>query len=378
LRPALIASLSLLAAAAHAQSCPSRPFWPTADWVDASMMNAQSHASEVAALEQFAFTLVGDDADRIGTRTDAVLIVKDGAIVYERYARGYSGAIHHYCWSMTKSVTNALTGIAVRRGALQLTDSVCDYATLPRTDHCDLHVQDLLEFASGLAWNEGYENGSNQDSSVLAMLYGVGRADMMSFVAGHDSRDPPGTSYEYSSGDATFLAGIVERAMRQSGADADWPWTDLLEPIGMAGTSIEYDNAGTPVGSSWMYATARDLAKFGFLFLNDGCWAGTRILPEGWVADSTAVSEPFKRKPLDTSPGDVQGRMWWLNRAVPEQNVPQPWPDVPPDAYAAEGHWGQSITVIPSEDTIIVRLADDRDGTFDFGRFLALALQVAR
>jgi CubicO group peptidase (beta-lactamase class C family) len=367
-----------LAATAHAQSCPSRPYWPTEQWMDDSAMTTATRGAEIAALEDFAFTLVGDDADRIGTRTDAVLIVRGGAIVYERYARGYTADIHHYCWSMTKSVTNALTGIAVRRGALQLTDSVCDYASLPRGDHCDIHVRDLLELASGLAWTEDYENGSNQDSSVLAMLYGVGRADMMSFVASHDSRDPPGATYEYSSGDATFLAGVVERAMQRSGADRDYPWTELFDPIGMGSTTVEYDNAGTPVGSSWMYATARDLARFGFLYLNDGCWADQRILPEGWVAASAAVSDPFRKRPLDTSLGDVQGRMFWLNRPVPEQSVTTPWPDVPEDAYAARGHWGQSITIVPSEDVVIVRLADDRDGTFDFNRFLALALAVAQ
>jgi hypothetical protein len=90
------------------------------------------------------------------------------------------------------------------------------------------------------------------------------------------------------------------------------------------------------------------------------------------------VSAPFRARALDTDPGDVQGRQWWLNRAVPESHVPTPWPDVPEDAFAARGHWEQSITVIPSADAVIVRTADDRDASFDLGRFLALALAVVR
>jgi hypothetical protein len=97
------------------------------------------------------------------------------------------------------------------------------------------------------------------------------------------------------------------------------------------------------------------------------------------VADSTAVSAAYRSGTLDAGPDDVQGRQWWLNRAVPEAGRPAlPWPDVPADAYAARGHWGQSITVIPSLELVVVRTADDRDGSFDFNRFLSLALALVR
>src|SRR5262249_19561208 len=150
----------------------------------------------------------------------------------------------------------------------------------------------LLEFASGLDWIESYEDKSNQYSSVLAMLYGVGHGDMLSFVASHDARDPPGATYMYSSGDAPFLPGVVDTAMRRY-QERDWPYQLLFDPLGMASALLERDAAGTPVGSSWFYATPRDLAKFGYLLLSDGCWEDRRILPEQWVADSTAVSAPF-------------------------------------------------------------------------------------
>lgn len=99
---------------------------------------------------------------------------------------------------------------------------------------------------------------------------------------------------------------------------------------------------------------------------------------EGWMQASVEVSAPFRMRPIGNDADDVQGRHFWLNRAVPEQKVSQPWPDVPPDAFAARGYWGQSVTVIPSLDVVIVRLADDREPGFDFNRFVKLAAAVAR
>ena len=158
----------------------------------------------------------------------------------------------------------------------------------------------------------------------------------------------------------------------------DYPWTLLFEPLSMSSVVFERDARGTHVGGSFVWATPRDFARFGYLFLNDGCWEGKRYLPEGWVRDSVAVSNPFKLHPLENEPDDVQGRQFWLNRPVPEQKVTTPWPGVPEDAYAARGHWGQSITVVPSLDLVIVRTADDREKGFDFPKFLALAVAVGR
>jgi CubicO group peptidase (beta-lactamase class C family) len=305
-----------------------------------------------------------------------VIIVSGDTIVYERYARGWNATQPHNSWSVSKSVVNALTGIAVARGLLSIEDSVCSHATLPRADHCNIKIRDLLEFASGLAWKESYEGESNQVSSVLAMLYGEGARDMMAFVAGHDSRDPPGATFMYSSGDTTFLSGVIDGPLRAA-AGAEYEWPLLFEPLGMSSAVFEVDGRGRPIGSSSFYAVPRDMAKFGFLYLNDGCWAGERILPEEWVAASTVPSQPFLTRALAIDPGDVQGRKFWLNRRTPVHGDELPWPDVPDDAYAARGHWGQSITIVPSRDAVIVRVADDREKGFDFNRFVSLALAVA-
>ena len=305
------------------------------------------------------------------------MIVRDGLIVHERYADGYGPASPHVAWSCTKSLTSALVGAALARGALGLDDSICRH--LPGDGgHCDVTVRHLLQLASGLDWNESYEGLDLQGSSVLAMLYGVGRTDMAGFVRSHPSVALPGTRWNYSSGDSVLLSAVV-RSSLEPRLGADWPSAALFGPLGMRSATLERDAFGTPVGLSLLHATPRDLARLGLLHLADGCWRGARLLPEGYVAASTAVSVPSRSPGSHRQAGDVYGLGWWLNRPVPELGQPVPWAGVPDDAYAARGHWGQLIAVVPSLGLVVVRTADDREkGAFDLGRFLSLAIAAGR
>jgi CubicO group peptidase (beta-lactamase class C family) len=375
--PALLSVALSTALPAQAADCPTRPTWPTQDWPESKAEVAAARAAQIQAMEDYAFKLEGKDEERKGVRTDALLLIHHGRVVYERYGRGFDASKRHLSWSMSKSFTSALTGIAVKRGALKLDDSICQHVKVKRQESCAITVQNLLEFASGLEWHENYENGgSYQSSSVLAMLYGEGRQDMVSFISSHALRDKPGTAWNYSSGDTTLLAGVLDAALRPS-LGKDWAWPLLLDVLGMKSTTWERDGKGVLVGSSYLHATPRDLGKLGFLYLNDGCWEGQqRVLPEGWVARSTQVAEPLRLKRYDWSPGDVEGWQFWLNRPIPEVDEALPWPSAPEGAYAARGHWGQSVTVIPSKDLIVVRTADDRDGSFSLDTLLKLALAV--
>ncbi|MDP3278955.1 MAG: serine hydrolase [Deltaproteobacteria bacterium] len=373
-----IATLALSPTSALAQSsCPAGVRYPDAQWESAIETTRAARATEIAALEQRVFTLTGEDDQRLGVRTDSVLILHRGVLVYERYGRTWTAEQPHYTWSMTKSLTNVLTGIAVGRGYLNLSDSLCRWMPYLRMDMCALTVQHPMEFATGLDWRETYENASNQESSVLAMLYGVGHHDAAGFVGSHPFRDRPGTTYMYSSGDTNLLSRAVDRAYSAAGEDSEYPWRYVFDPLGITSATLERDASGTPIGSSYWYATPRDLARFGYFLLRDGCWRDQRILPEGWVRTSTEVSAPQRIRRLDADADDVQGRQFWLNRPVPEQGVTTPWPGVPEDTYAARGHWGQSITVIPSRELVIVRTADDRVRGFDFAGFIAAAMAVA-
>jgi CubicO group peptidase (beta-lactamase class C family) len=381
-RPFILAVLALVAspatAAAGSAGCPARSSWPGDEWPTRTDVARASRPNEIAALEDYLFQLSGEDADRKGIRTDAVLIVQGGAVVYERYARGWDASHRHLTWSVTKSLMDALTGVAVHEGLLSIEDSACrDIPDLPAAA-CRVTVEHLLEMASGLDWYESYENESYRHLSVLAMLYGQGQADTGRFNAEHAPRDPPGTSWLYSSGDACTLSKVVGRAMRPRYGPA-FPWPALFDRIGARRVAFERDGSGEFVGASYWYATARDAARLGFLYLNDGCWNGARLLPAGWVSESTRASPAFRAKRYQADPTDVFGRNWWLNVAIPEAGIPKPFPSAPDDLFAARGFWGQSISVIPSLDLVIVRFADDRErGALDFDRFHALALAVGR
>jgi CubicO group peptidase (beta-lactamase class C family) len=390
--PSALAAL-LLAAAPLATSppvtCPVLPAWPDTDWSVAAPPAEPARRGAVEALERYAFPPRAPG--RKGIRTDGLVIARGGVIVHERYAEGYGPASPHVAWSCTKSLTSALAGVALARGTLGLDDSICRHLSQPAPQldftvgqleqlrpHCDVSVRHLLQLASGLDWNESYEGMNLQGSSVLAMLYGVGRADMAGFVRSHPSVAPPGTRWNYSSGDSVLLSAVVRSALEPS-LGKDWPGAALFEPLGMRSATLERDAAGTPVGSSFLHATPRDLARFGLLYLADGCWQGRRILPEGYVAASTAVSAPSRSPAAHRQAGDVYGLGWWLNRPVAELGQPAPWPGVPEDAFAARGHWGQLVAVIPSLGLVVVRTGDDREqGAFDVARFLALAVAAGR
>ncbi len=373
-------------------ACRSLPDQPGHDW---RLLPAPTDAVRVAAIEALdRHAFPARLPDRKGLRTDGLLVLRGGAIVHERYADGFDPATPHVAWSCAKSLTAALAGVAVARGALDLDASICRLPPVPapglagieRTlqpwealqPRCDLTARHLLQLASGLDWNETYEGKGLQASSVLAMLYGVGRADMAGFVRRHRSRAPPGERFNYSSGDSVLLSAVVGAAL-SPGLGPGWPTAALLEPLGMESAVLERDAAGTVVGSSLWHATPRDLARLGLLYLADGCWGGERLLPSGFVAASTALSAPSRAGAASGREGDRYGLGWWLNRPVPELGLPAPWAGVPEDAFAARGHWGQLIAVVPSLGLVVVRTADDREaGVFDLGRFLTLAIAAGR
>ncbi|MBX3227839.1 MAG: serine hydrolase [Labilithrix sp.] len=370
-----VALVCVAPAAAEAAPCPARAAWPTNGFPRRTEETARLFPERVRALEEYMFTLEGANEDRKGIRTDALMVIHQGAVFYEHYGRGFTAANPHLAWSVSKTVTQLLTGMAVAHGALAIDDSMCRF--FPDFGRrCDLTVRHLLEFASGFDWAENYEDdGSRQDSSVVAMLYGEGHRDMASFVLEHDRSDAPGAAYRYSTGDSTLLGGAVDRAMRPRFGD-DYPWTVLFDPLGIKEMTIEQDLAGHRVGGAYSWAPPEDWGRLGFFMLNDGCWENGRMLPEDWIAQATTPSEAFLRKRHDVGATDQQGRQLWLNRKLPGV-AEQPWPDLPEDTYSAIGHWGQYIAVIPSKDLVIVRSGDDRDDeALDVNRFFKLALAL--
>jgi CubicO group peptidase (beta-lactamase class C family) len=359
-----------------------------------------TRSAEIQALENYAFLLSGTDSQRQGLRTDSLLIIRDGQIYYERYARGFDETKPHIAWSVTKAVTNALTGIAVQLGVVTLNDPINRFVPVANPDVRvgNMTLKNLLEFSSGLSWNESYENpsvtvqnlanGKYQKISVLSMLYGAGNQNLVKFVTDHALRDPPGTSWYYSTGDLALLASVVAAAMTPTYGE-DFAHDLLFGPLGMTKAAFERDRVKNPLGGSQLYDTPQDLARFGFFILNDGCWEGQRILPDNWVLDSSTASQVFLTgKIVDPLPADgtwdlkPTGYALWLNQLAPAQGLTQlPWPNAPADTVVMYGHWGQFVIVIPSLDLVIVRTADDRDERnvrIDVDKLISLSIAVTQ
>lgn len=337
-----------------------RTDWPTRGWQTAKPEEVGLDPAALSKLEEYVMRRTGDDNDRKGPRTNAFVVIKDGKLVLERYARGYTPETPLLIWSVTKSITNTLIGIAQHQQKLNINDPASKYyKPLDTPEHKDIRITDFLRMSSGIEWNETYET-SPIFSSVMAMLYTRGRADMARFVSEQPQKYAPGAHWSYSSGDTNVLSAVLQGAVGD--AYATFPWKELFDKLGIQNAVLERDAAGTFVGSSYLYITARDLAKWAYLYLNDGVWEGQRILPEGWVNYTLTMAPAYYKTEIDDSlREDNPGAQFYLNIGDPTRNIDRPWPEAPPDTFAGLGHWGKSVYVIPSLDLIVVRLADDRE-----------------
>ncbi len=334
--------------------------WPGEQW----MQDLQPPGPAVQALTDYAFPARDDDT-RKGIRTDALVVIRDGRLVYERYAAPFTANSLHTTWSISKSLMACVLGVAFGEGRFRLDDPVAEYYP-PMSRHPDIRLADLLHWASGLDWQEDYEYAPLY-SSVVAMLYTRGRRDMAAFTAGLDTYAAPDQVFRYSSGDSNLLSAALEHMVGAHDYQ-NYPWQALFQPLGIEQGVWETDTHGTFVASSYAYLRARDLARVGLLMLRDGRWHGRQLLPKAWV--------DFNRQPFAhavAEPGEATGGgQWWLN--VPVGNAPRPWPDAPAQTFAALGHWGQALYVVPDQKLVIVRYGDDRDGSYQHNELLKRAL----
>ncbi|WP_176508354.1 serine hydrolase domain-containing protein [Pseudomonas urethralis] len=349
---ALLLSLALTVCPAWAE------VWPEPDWpVDDTALDWQ-------AVDAYAFP-EGNASERSGIRTDALLIIRDGRILHERYTAPTTANTAHLTWSVSKSVLATVLGVAQGEGRFQLHDPAARFYP-PMQAHPDVQLADLLHWASGLEWQEDYEYAPLK-SSVVAMLYTRGRDDMAAYAAARASAEKPGRRFLYSSGDSNVLAATL-RGMLDASTYAGYPWQALFTPLGIGSAVWERDGAGTFVGSSYLYLSARDLARIGLLMQRDGRWQGHPLLPASWVAFNRTAFTQAAAVAGEPTPGGH----WWLNLPLP--GSPTPWPDAPTDTYAALGHWGQALYIVPSQKLVIVRYADDRDGSYRHNELLKRVL----
>ncbi len=353
-----------------------RDYWPTSEWRGKKPGDAAMSEEKLAKMEAYAFTRTGAEADREGIRTDAVVIIKNGYLVYEKYAGGFDRERVHITWSDSKSFTNAIYGIAVKEGRLKLDEPAWKYyPSLNRGKHRNITIDHLMRMSSGLYSNETYE-ASPIKSTVTMMLFTTGHRDMAAYAASQELEADPGAKWEYASPSPNLLMAMLKKTMTAAEYER-YPWDRLFNVIGMKKVVWERDAAGTFVGSSYVYARPVDMARFGYLFLNDGMWENRRILPAGWVTYSTTIAPAFYKTELseEDKTDPAYGALWWLNRTVPERNLPRAYPDAPEDTFMALGHWGQFIFVIPSLDMVVVYTGDNRDKIFDINTFLKLIIE---
>lgn len=297
----------------------------------------------VSLQETLDWALTGPNAaPPINTR--AVVVFHDGQLVAEGYADGFDAQSLLGGFSMTKSVTNALVGILVKEGRLEVAAPAPIQAWHKAGDsRNDITLNHLLQMSSGLQFSEEY---FNPFADAVKMLFA--REDVAAYARAKPLAHAPGTVWSYSSGTTNILQGIIRDTLGDDETYWRFPRKALFAPLGMESAFMEMDTVGTYVGSSFMWATARDWARFGLLYLNDGVWEGERILPEGWVAYSTT--------PAPAAPQGNYGAQWWLNAGTTGDPEDRPLKSLPTDVYFASGFEGQKVYVAPSHKAVIVRL----------------------
>jgi len=310
--------------------------WPMGDLIKDSMpAGIHRDILQAAVLGAFAET---NPKKKILTR--AVLVLYDGKLVAEQYAPGYDRHSRMLGWSMSKSITGTLIGILVKQGKLQLeAPAPVPEWKEPSDPRHAITLQNLLQQTSGLNYVEDYSKAS----SATNMLFKKG--DMGAYVAGLPLKDKPGELFYYSSGNSNILSRIIRQTVGEESYHR-FPATALFDKVGMYSAQPEPDASGTFVGSSYTYATARDWARFGLLYYNDGIWNGERILPEGWVQQAST--------PVVTKDGPQEyGYQLWLGKLNPEQPFKA---GEPADVFYADGYGDQEVYIIPSKKLVIVRL----------------------
>ncbi len=326
---------------------PTGVAWPTTDWPTGTAASADHVA--LGDLLDHAFS----DPDGSGKGpadmgpTHAFVAIQGGKLVSEAYADGYGPEQTYPSWSMAKSILQALIGIAVRDGKLSIFDRVGAPEWPENDDRSELTFDQLLRMASGLEFDEDYVDGDISDT--IAMLFGDGKEDTAAYAANKPLVHPIDTVFNYSSGTTNILSRALSAVLGggeplSAGDFEAFMHRALFDPIGIKSAVPKFDEAGTWIGSSYCFMTARDFARFGLLHMRGGLWEGTQILPNGWVDYARTQSK------VPTGPDEFMGygAHWWREIAGP-------------DTFSANGYGGQYIVLVPQKDLILVRHGDSHD-----------------
>ncbi len=280
--------------------------------------------------------------------TAAVVVVYKGELIAEKYseALGITPDTRIWGWSMTKSIMNAMAGVLTKQRKLDV-NALAPVNQWLNDRRRDITIDNLMHMSSGLKWDEDY----GDVSSATSMLYRSANCYQEAIAPPYEKS--PESEWKYSSGTSNILSGIMRTLIGNDQAYHEFPYREIFNRIGVSSMILETDAAGNFVGSSYSNATARDWARFGLLYYNDGIWEGDTLFSKGWVN--------YTRTPAAASKGEY-GAQFWLNRS-------KKMPDVPEDLFFCDGHRGQRIFIIPSRKLVVVRLGFSEEG-FNHNQFL--------
>ena len=288
-----------------------------------------------------------DHNHEILKRTRSVLVIYKDKIIAEKYDVGFSKKSRILGWSMTKSITATMFGILEKQGKFDI-NKPAPIAEWKSDKRAQITTNDLLHMNSGLKWSENYETIS--DATKMLFL----SRDMTRTQLEKKADFAPDTHWNYSSGTSNLLSGILRKQFKTHQEYLDFWYSELIDKIGMHSMFLETDMSGNYVGSSYGWATTRDWAKFGLLYLHQGNWNGEQLFNADWAK--------YVATPTNTSNGRYGGHFWL--------NAGGYFPDAPRDMYSANGFQGQRVFIIPSLDLVIVRMGLKEDDGVNFNMFL--------
>ncbi|MFL2504917.1 MAG: serine hydrolase domain-containing protein [Candidatus Azotimanducaceae bacterium] len=270
--------------------------------------------------------------------TYALLIVKEGELVFEKYGYGSNSFYLQYSWSIAKSITHALVGALVADGKLDIYEPL-SLSEWSKDSRSKITIDHLLKMSSGLQFNEDYAGQNSSD--VISMLMFEGRHDTAAFAANQPLLNSPGKFWSYSSGSTNIICRVLKRIVGD-GANGMIKYMNerLFEPIGIRTATPKFDTSGTFIGSSFLMAIPQDFARFGLLYLRGGVWENRQILSKDWI--------DYGRTPSFKDESQCYGSHWWIN----PNDLTQ---------FYASGFEGQTLLLDPNKDTVVLRLGRTPD-----------------
>ena len=287
--------------------------------------------------------------------TRAIVVLYGNQLIAEKYAEGFDKNTKQLGWSMAKSIMSTLTGILVQKGKIDINQPT-GIETWQNDERKNITWKHLLQMNSGLEWEENY----GAISDVTKMLYT--EDDVYSFAVNHKLDGTIGKTWKYSSGTSNILSGLIRKQLDNDEAYLNFANKELFNWIGAESMVLEADPAGTIVGSSYAWATPRDWAKYGLLYLQNGKVADQQILPIWWAEFTASPAEGSENK---------YGAQFW------KQNDEE-FPSVPKDMYFADGFQGQRIFIIPSKNMVVVRFGLSNKGDISYDKLLKEIIEAVQ